>query len=247
MLGVLGCALKAMAADNASMPLKTRKWKWRTEKQRECSTRSTKLERQTTKPEESGSSRQRCACMAGHGNSQLQKHLVQRAIILTTNVLWEFDYDALDTATKTNVQLYFYGGTAEKLRGIQTLEVKILKRCELNKLDFFMDGQQQHHLLLSVETCTSSTSPPWACQNPCEKSCPCGLSVLCSFESGSMAGETISWPGMTGEIKDMIVSCPTCNEYQPLQPAERLMTPAMPTQPSSMDGIDLCSLDSQDS
>ena len=49
------------------------------------------------------------------------------------------------------------------------------------------------------------------------------------------ARETLYWPGMTGEIKDLVAGCPACNEFRPTQANEPLMTHEVPTRPWRQD------------
>ena len=60
------------------------------------------------------------------------------------------------------------------------------------------------------------------------------------------ARETLYWPGMTGEIKDLVAGCPACNEFRPTQADEPLMTHEVPTRPWSKIGVDMCTVESED-
>ena len=60
------------------------------------------------------------------------------------------------------------------------------------------------------------------------------------------ARETLYWPGMTGEIKDLVAGCPACNEFRPTQADEPLMTHEVPPRPSSKIGVDMCTVESED-
>ena len=46
-----------------------------------------------------------------------------------------------------------------------------------------------------------------------------------------LATESIFWPGITNNIRDMVKACPVCNKYQPTQAKLPLMQPDLPTHP----------------
>lgn len=57
------------------------------------------------------------------------------------------------------------------------------------------------------------------------------------------AKDVLFWPGMNGEIHNMVSQCPVCNDYQSRQQKEPMMTPEIPTRPWQIVGQDLFTLD----
>ena len=53
------------------------------------------------------------------------------------------------------------------------------------------------------------------------------------------ARECVFWPGMSGEVKQLIEACETCRKYQISQPRESLMPHEVPTRPWQKVGVDL--------
>ena len=53
------------------------------------------------------------------------------------------------------------------------------------------------------------------------------------------AKDVLFWPGMNGEITNMVSQCAACNEYQSRQQKEPMMTPEIPTRPWQMVAQDL--------
>jgi hypothetical protein len=60
------------------------------------------------------------------------------------------------------------------------------------------------------------------------------------------ARDVLYWPGMTGQIKDMIAKCSACNIYQDKQRAEPMMSYEIPTRPWSLVSQDLFSYRGED-
>ena len=46
-----------------------------------------------------------------------------------------------------------------------------------------------------------------------------------------LARESVFWPGITNDIKQLVKDCDTCNKYQAEQPKLPLMQPDLPTRP----------------
>lgn len=57
------------------------------------------------------------------------------------------------------------------------------------------------------------------------------------------ARETIFWPGMSNEIKEMIATCETCRKYETSNQKEPLMPQEVPSRPWQQVGVDLFELD----
>ena len=57
------------------------------------------------------------------------------------------------------------------------------------------------------------------------------------------ARETIFWPGMSAEVKELIATCETCRKYETSNPKESLMPHEMPNRPWEQVGVDLFELD----
>ena len=55
------------------------------------------------------------------------------------------------------------------------------------------------------------------------------------------ARDVLFWPGMTGQIKDLIQNCSACNTYQDKQQAEPMMSYPIPTRPWTLVSQDLFS------
>ena len=56
------------------------------------------------------------------------------------------------------------------------------------------------------------------------------------------AGESIYWPGLNGELKDLVLNCSTCLQYRNAQPKEPLIPHNIPTEVWSKVGTDLFSI-----
>ena len=57
------------------------------------------------------------------------------------------------------------------------------------------------------------------------------------------ARETIYWPGMNAEVKELIASCETCRKYEASNQKETLMPHEVPSRPWEQIGVDLFELD----
>ncbi|XP_029182414.2 uncharacterized protein K02A2.6-like [Acropora millepora] len=57
------------------------------------------------------------------------------------------------------------------------------------------------------------------------------------------ARETIFWPGMSNEIKEMVATCETCRKYERSNQKEPLMPHEIPSRPWEQVGVDLFELD----
>ena len=53
------------------------------------------------------------------------------------------------------------------------------------------------------------------------------------------AKDMLFWPGINGEITNMVSQCAACNEYLSQQQKEPMMTPTIPTRPWEMVAQDL--------
>ena len=60
------------------------------------------------------------------------------------------------------------------------------------------------------------------------------------------ARERIFWPGMSGEIKQLIESCETCRQYETNPQKETLIPHEVPSRPWEKVGTDLFKLDGKD-
>ena len=60
------------------------------------------------------------------------------------------------------------------------------------------------------------------------------------------ARETVFWPGMSAEIKEMVAVCETCRTYENSQQKETLMPHRIPTRPWEQVGVDLFELDKKE-
>ena len=54
-----------------------------------------------------------------------------------------------------------------------------------------------------------------------------------------LARESVFWPGITNDIKQLVKDCDTCNKYQAEQPKLPLMQPDLPTRPWEKLGTDI--------
>ena len=60
------------------------------------------------------------------------------------------------------------------------------------------------------------------------------------------ARESVFWPGMSAEIKEMIAACEICRTYGASQQKETLMPHELPTRPWEQIGVDLFNFDNKD-
>ena len=54
-----------------------------------------------------------------------------------------------------------------------------------------------------------------------------------------LARESVFWPGITNDIKQLVKDCDICNKFQPEQPKLPLMQPDLPIRPWEKLGIDI--------
>ena len=54
-----------------------------------------------------------------------------------------------------------------------------------------------------------------------------------------LARESVFWPGVTKDIRQMVQECATCSKYQPAQPRLPILQPELPTSPWKKLGIDI--------
>ena len=54
-----------------------------------------------------------------------------------------------------------------------------------------------------------------------------------------LARESVFWPGITNDVKQLVKDCDTCNKFQPEQPKLPLMQPDLPTRPWEKLGTDI--------
>ena len=54
-----------------------------------------------------------------------------------------------------------------------------------------------------------------------------------------LARQSVYWPGITSDVRDVVKSCLSCNKYQPAQPKLPLMQPELPSRPWEKIGADL--------
>ena len=59
------------------------------------------------------------------------------------------------------------------------------------------------------------------------------------------AHDVLFWPGMTGQIKELVQKCAVCNDFQARQQKEPLMTHKIPDTPWSKVGQDLFTLENE--
>ena len=59
------------------------------------------------------------------------------------------------------------------------------------------------------------------------------------------ANESVWWPGMSQDIKDLVGKCKHCLERRPTQSSEPLITSQLPDYPFQKVGVDLCELEGQ--
>ena len=60
------------------------------------------------------------------------------------------------------------------------------------------------------------------------------------------ARESLFWPGISAEIKEMVASCETCRTYETAPQKESLMPHETPSRPWEQVGVDLFTLDNKD-
>ena len=60
------------------------------------------------------------------------------------------------------------------------------------------------------------------------------------------ARETVFWPGMSAEVKELIATCETCRKFETSNPKEPLMPHDVPSRPWEQVGVDLFELNKKD-